>query len=702
MQVGHATHNVRAIGMGKAAAFSLSSKDPGKIFDILIKYNNPILAVIREYTCNALDIHNTTGQTKPFLVVAPSQAEPMFRVRDYGTGLNRDEMEQIYCSYLNSTKDDDNNQIGGFGLGSKAGFGYADMFVVTSWNGGYKSVYNAYRGADRVPQLALASREESDEPAGLEVCIPVRLTDVSNFGWAMQSFLMHFEPGTYEPVGVIVTPFKSVLSGATWRTSSDLTGRVFSHSVSVPAKIKMGPVTYKVDWHQVGDSIAINNLIIDCPIGSCSLPFTREEVALDDATKEFLKKRLAEVRAEAINLMVKRDIEGAASLWEAAAAVAKNAEYLRIFGSTIDEVNYKGRAITIQRTHSTKDKPGVGRIVVQLPEDFEGEFASVEWSKIKNVTPKWHRSKKASFHPASDFIVIDDVSAKERNPYFWSRLQSNAQKINLRVRMIDLDHADGYIVPNLPNIRDLCGNPPDERVFLLSELTLPVGQSTTKKNVNADPIVWKRGNHGGYGASTWVQSRFKDERGSGVLFIPFKSSDPILTDWSAYKDLAWCSGRHVIGMTKRAVDEAAWEDAGMEEITAFVTRRTRQVMDAPDFVDRYTATVQYEKARGIADLDEMLHQPIADADALLTKLRDTYLALQATPRLPEADYYSLNKLVGMGLVELPKLKEHPIMAIAAKIKAGYPVFNWVISQSRFNRGVATDVQVAIKALVVKR
>ena len=44
-------------------------------------------AVIREYSCNALDAHIEAGVTAPIEVSTPGPMEPFLTIRDYGVGL---------------------------------------------------------------------------------------------------------------------------------------------------------------------------------------------------------------------------------------------------------------------------------------------------------------------------------------------------------------------------------------------------------------------------------------------------------------------------------------------------------------------------------------------------------------------------------------------------------------------------------------
>ena len=70
--------------------------------------------------CNAVDSHIVACTTdKPYDVHLPTNDDPYFYIRDYGTGLSNEDVKEIWCCYFNSTKRDDVCTIGhpgGFGL----------------------------------------------------------------------------------------------------------------------------------------------------------------------------------------------------------------------------------------------------------------------------------------------------------------------------------------------------------------------------------------------------------------------------------------------------------------------------------------------------------------------------------------------------------------------------------------------------------
>jgi len=162
-----------------ATSFGIKDKNLAKIINIVENdiYSDKILAVLREYSCNAYDANVFVGKRNtPIQVFMPSRLEPNFKVRDNGQGLSETDIKEVYTSYGESTKSDSNEFIGALGIGSKSGFAYGDNFVVTSYHNNTKTVYNAVKSATKREIVKLYS-EYSSEPSGIEVSIPVKQGD---------------------------------------------------------------------------------------------------------------------------------------------------------------------------------------------------------------------------------------------------------------------------------------------------------------------------------------------------------------------------------------------------------------------------------------------------------------------------------------------------------------------------------------------
>jgi hypothetical protein len=170
MKLDVAVNEIVLSNVGTTGEFRI--RNSAKAFKILSDglYSNKIRAIIRELSCNAVDSHVAAGkETLPFEVHLPSILEPWFSVRDFGLGLNGDQVVNIYTTYFESTKTDSNEFIGALGLGSKSPFSYTENFTVTAIKDGVQRIYSAFINEVGVPSIAEMSMSETDEPNGVEV-----------------------------------------------------------------------------------------------------------------------------------------------------------------------------------------------------------------------------------------------------------------------------------------------------------------------------------------------------------------------------------------------------------------------------------------------------------------------------------------------------------------------------------------------------
>ena len=137
-------------------------------------YSNKERAVIRELACNAHDSHVVAGTTDvPFSVHLPTQLEPWFSLRDYGTGLADDDIANVYGAIGVSTKRDSNELIGAFGIGSLSPYSMCDSFTVKSYLNGIVRTYQCMRDEQRKPKVIPLGSEPTNEANGLEVKLTV-------------------------------------------------------------------------------------------------------------------------------------------------------------------------------------------------------------------------------------------------------------------------------------------------------------------------------------------------------------------------------------------------------------------------------------------------------------------------------------------------------------------------------------------------
>jgi len=253
-------------------------------------YTDPILAIVRELSTNAADAHVDAGTTdKNFDVHMPNSMDPYFSIRDFGTGLSQEDLETIYTTYFQSTRNDSNNYTGALGLGSKSPFSYTDMFTVTSYYYGTMYVYSAFKSESGEPAIALLNEAATDRPNGLEIKIEVKLGDHRDFHEAGQKVYRFFTPRPN------VTGHRLDIPDPTPALQGD--GYEFfemrCREAGTPGKINvvMGNVCYTADSAATHSDLGFDCvLVLYTDIGTCEVAASREELHYDDRTKTHIQK----------------------------------------------------------------------------------------------------------------------------------------------------------------------------------------------------------------------------------------------------------------------------------------------------------------------------------------------------------------------------------------------------------------------------
>lgn len=310
----------------------------GLIFDILRNkmYKNPILAIVREISCNARDAHREVGKSDvPIVIQLPTAFNSELRITDFGPGISPERMETIFINYGSSTKRGDNVQTGGFGLGAKTPFSYSDTFSIETIFDGIRYTYIAYIDESKAGKIILSSKTETSESNGTSIVIPIKRKDFEEFKSCVITCCEYWDVRpTVKPDGQIsFKERKEILSGDGWKLLKDDYHHYNNMSIIVDGIRYDNSTIYGTNWSygklplgselvKLGvQSISINDLIrqpiaLYFNVGELSLSASRDSIHFDEKTQKVLEDRLAEV---ALNLakMAKDKIENASTYLEA-------------------------------------------------------------------------------------------------------------------------------------------------------------------------------------------------------------------------------------------------------------------------------------------------------------------------------------------------------------------------------------------------
>lgn len=296
-------------------------RNSAKAFNILSSglYANKIRAIVRELSCNAVDSHVAAGKADtPFDVHLPSQLEPWFSIRDYGTGLTHEQVTNIYTTYFESTKTNSNEFIGALGLGSKSPFSYTDNFTVTAVKDGKRGIYSAFINESGVPSIALMMTEETDEPAGVEVKFSVNdYWDFSKFSDEARNVYTYFK---LRPVVTGDNHFQ--FRDVTYETENIIPG-VHHKQSSYRSMALMGNIAYPIEVPNAEKNLGSLNELLGCgldmefDIGELDFQASREGLSYIPQTIASIKRKLEAINTK-LAVFITDEANKIENLWERA------------------------------------------------------------------------------------------------------------------------------------------------------------------------------------------------------------------------------------------------------------------------------------------------------------------------------------------------------------------------------------------------
>ncbi len=297
MKITNGENAVETTGI-KSSAFQFEMN--AKMYDMLISklYKNKAGAVIRELSSNAWDAHVEAGNIdKPFEIALPTWLDKTFSIRDYGTGIPHDKFESIYTNIGSSTKEDTNELIGGFGLGSKTPFTLTDTFTVENICDGVKSTWLCFKSSGE-PQVSKLAEESTKEPSGLKVAFAFTTDSVLDFTNELTKQLRYF------PVKPIVTGGDGRIHWPEFPDGWETADYFYSGGTGYYDRnhnVVMGNVCYSFsssDVDQKYNNLFNRSLTLKVNIGDLDIPPSRENLELTDKTKGALNSILSTIMSQ--------------------------------------------------------------------------------------------------------------------------------------------------------------------------------------------------------------------------------------------------------------------------------------------------------------------------------------------------------------------------------------------------------------------
>lgn len=395
--------------MEASGAFEFDPEGLANLMEILSGlYTDPESAVAREYLTNAIDAQRLAEATipgyvwRPVEVSTPGPLSPTLVIRDFGVGMDKDDLRNVYSKYGKSTKSGSNNFSGMWGIGSKSAISYSSHFTVTGWKHGIRTTAFISKCADDIPVFTIVDVRDSDDPTGVKIEVPV-----SSYA-SMKQKVLNF--AIWHDGNVLVDDVLMDPSSEGWRrVSNDIYIRIPVSHYSRNRMLVMGGTPYNIGFH-FASSVPVDVAVI-APIGSVSLPPNREHVKDTPKTQGYLMG----IDLNPIKDFLRKDVLEAETLAQACSA------YDNLYG---DVLRYIG---TQSMSHS-----GISLPVPKLPgKSFQAQSGGTN----ANVH---------TYNCISAGEVLSGQAALIKNPP--ARTLSTHQKKKLNKWCIDNGHTSGILI----------------------------------------------------------------------------------------------------------------------------------------------------------------------------------------------------------------------------------------------------------------
>jgi hypothetical protein len=375
-------------------------------------YQDPEMAVIREYSTNALDAHIEAGNASPIEVTLPTSLAPFFTVKDYGAGLDRDDIHFIYSRYGTSLKRQSNDVVGMLGLGCKSALTYTDQFTLIAVKNGIEIQVSVSRDEDGGGSMTIVSETETDADSGVTIIVPAKGGNL--FSSKALNFFKFWDEGT-----VLVNGVQPQRVDGLWIADDILLTKDTDRNYVV-----MGNVPYPISGQNYGSRY---NNVYFVEIGDVSFTPSREALQENKKTKDKiaeLTQRYHNEKTPAMSRLISEaptKVEAMKTAMELHSAGLQAVEGSEYKGEPIP-FRYDGRAnsvslISVSRTKHYGDKGWLRHDQLWVKEVITDKtlwltgYPGADFSPHKRKQLDQWIQKQTDFNYAR-FILVDEIPAE--------------------------------------------------------------------------------------------------------------------------------------------------------------------------------------------------------------------------------------------------------------------------------------------------
>ena len=271
-------------------------------------YKNPDRVICQEYAANARDAHREVGTPeRPIEITLPTIGDSSLIIQDWGPGISPDRMDNVFRLLGASTKNDDDVQNGGYGIGAKCAWSKVDSFNIVTVVDKVKYFYIAYIDESLKGALNLVDQFDCDEPNGTTITIPVAKEDHNKYKSWVAQVTEHWSPRPIVKPEITYEETDKAWKGTRWWIGSEQDG---NDSIAI-----VDGIPYKIELDQLRDLeqmeygvlaktlLAGKQVFLEFNTGEVKVAASRENLRYNKHTSQIIIERSKVVVTELFELL---------------------------------------------------------------------------------------------------------------------------------------------------------------------------------------------------------------------------------------------------------------------------------------------------------------------------------------------------------------------------------------------------------------
>jgi len=293
MIIAEAVRDVEVVGEHNSKKAKISQDKLKKLQYLLTKglYKDPITAVIAEWANNGVDGVVQAGRNpieNPVMVTIGKndKGQFMLSVEDKGIGLDDRDFEDICMNYLESTKEEDNDTIGHFGIGMKSFLSLERSATFTCRKENVERKYLVYEGEEFV-NFDLLYQKPTEEENGVRAEVVIK-------DWSEYLLFVNKAKAKLAYYDTVVLVIDGVIMKNDIHRNDLFQWSLFNSNPCIHIALK--DVYYNIDYEALGISPISLPVAIRLGLGDGLTPTpSRESYITNDKVRELLLSKIKSI-----------------------------------------------------------------------------------------------------------------------------------------------------------------------------------------------------------------------------------------------------------------------------------------------------------------------------------------------------------------------------------------------------------------------